>query len=116
MKRSLIWFSILYGELNALVLLVVLGSEWVGTKSGQAFCSRLSLDASSCRVGVLGVISTSLVIAGALTVRRLQADRRLGLQEKQPETKTGANLMDDSQEPHPQTLPFTDGTDEDKKT
>lgn len=80
MKRSLIWFSIIYGELNALVVLIVIASLYMDSPSGKNFCGGMGFEPLACKSVALVTISVCLVISLFLSVRRLQMAR---LSEKQ---------------------------------
>lgn len=76
MKQMWIWFGIVYGNLNALVLSVVLAAFWVDSPHGQAFCSSFSVDIGSCRVWILVLLISFFGTATVLSLRRLLAVRK----------------------------------------
>jgi hypothetical protein len=76
MNRSLVWFGVLYGNLNALVVLAVAGGIWVEKPSGQAFCSKFALDIGTCRVSIMMLVFTVLGTSTALSFRKLMQLRR----------------------------------------
>ena len=76
MKQMWVWFGIVYGNLNALVLSVVLGSLGVDSTTGRAFCGRFTADLSTCRVWILVLLVALFGSATLLSLRKLMAIRR----------------------------------------
>jgi hypothetical protein len=83
MAQMLVWFAILYGNLNALVVTAVLSGIWVGTPKGSQFCEALSLNVFPCRVSF---VLLSLIVFGTSTVwsfkRLLDIRRRQSMKSK----------------------------------
>jgi len=75
MNRSLVWFGVLYGNLNAMVVLAVAGGIWVGKPSGQAACAKFALDIGTCRVSIIVLVLVVLGISTALSFRKLMQVR-----------------------------------------
>jgi len=76
MKQMWIWFAVVYGNLNALVLTVVAGSFGVDTTSGRAFCTFFSVDTGTCRVWILVFLVAVFGSSTVLSLRKLMAVRR----------------------------------------
>ncbi|MEY2987201.1 MAG: hypothetical protein RJB13_722 [Pseudomonadota bacterium] len=76
MGKLLIWFSILYGNLVALVGLAGFAVWWTKQASGQQFCDELSLTLTGCRSVLL---VADVLVMGYATYRsfgRLSIARR----------------------------------------
>lgn len=76
MKRLLLWFGLIYGELNALVLLVVLVTYWVEWESGARFCRTIGLGTEACRSVLIVVVVVAVGFATLRSVRRFLQIRR----------------------------------------
>ena len=76
MGKLLIWFSILYGNLVALVGLAGLVVWWTNQSSGQQFCSDLNLSLTGCRSVLLVVDILVMGYATYQSFGRLAAARR----------------------------------------
>lgn len=76
MKQMWIWFGVLYGNLNALVMSVVVGAFGVDTESGRAFCTSFSVDIGTCRVWILVVLILLFGTSTILSLRKLMAVRK----------------------------------------
>lgn len=76
MKSALVWFAIVYGNLNAMVVLAVMGALWVEEPSGRAFCSKISLDIFTCRVSIVVSVVALLGVSTVLSIKRLLSVRR----------------------------------------
>lgn len=79
----LVWFGLVYGNLNALVFAVVGGSLWVETVRGRAACSRIFVDSGTCRVWILVALAVLFGTSTVLSVRRLLSVWRANKSTKQ---------------------------------
>ncbi len=86
MGKLLIWFSIVYGNLVALVGLAGLVVWWTSQASGQQFCSDLSWSLTGCRSVLL---VADVLVMGYATYRSFgrlsQARRRMESKPSQDE-------------------------------
>jgi hypothetical protein len=76
MKQMWIWFGVVYGNLNALVMSVVVGAFGVDSEAGRAFCSVFSVDIGTCRVWILVALISFFGTATVLSLRKLMAVRK----------------------------------------
>lgn len=76
MGKLLVWFSILYGNLVALVGLAGLVVWWTKQSSGQQFCGDLGLSLTGCRSVLLVVDVLVMGFATYQSFGRLAAARR----------------------------------------
>jgi hypothetical protein len=74
--QFLVWFALVYGNLNALVVGVVFLSVWVGGSSGSSICADWGFGVTSCRVTLVGAYALVLCISTALSFKRLLDIRR----------------------------------------
>lgn len=82
MGKLLIWFSILYGNLVALVGLAGVVVWWTSRADGQQFCADVGLTLTACRSGLLVVDVVVMGYATIVSLRRLSVERR-NLESKQ---------------------------------
>jgi hypothetical protein len=89
MRQMWIWFGIVYGNLNALVMSVVAGALFVDTRPGGRFCSSIFVDTGTCRVWILLILGGVFGTSTLLSVRKLMALRRRerDFSAKDPESK-----------------------------
>ena len=76
MKQMLLWFGILYGNLNALVLSLVAVGFGVDSSAGHAVCDRFTADLGTCRVWLLVLVALVFGTSTLLSLRRLLTVRR----------------------------------------
>ena len=76
MKQMLLWFGIVYGNLNALVLSLVAVGFGVDSAAGHAVCDRFTADLGTCRVWLLVLVALVFGSSTVLSVRRLLIVRR----------------------------------------
>jgi len=76
MKQMLLWFGIVYGNLNALVLSLVAVGFGVDSSAGHAVCDRFTADLGTCRVWLLVVVALVFGTSTLLSLRRLLTVRR----------------------------------------
>jgi uncharacterized membrane protein YdbT with pleckstrin-like domain len=76
MKQMLIWFGIVYGNLNALVGSVVLGTLWVDGAQGKNACLKFFVDIGTCRVWIVLALVVVFGTSTILSLRRFMQVRR----------------------------------------
>jgi hypothetical protein len=86
-KRLLIGFGIIYGELSAMVVLVVFSQLWWGSKQGEQTCSSLGWELLTCRALSGAVIVVLCSLATVLSFRTFVRSGRE--QERQAPTQAG---------------------------
>ena len=67
----LVWFAIVYGNLNVLVIGVVLLSLWAKSASGVARCASWNLSPIGCQVSLVVLCTVVLGTSTVLSLKRL---------------------------------------------
>ena len=71
MNQFLIWFALVYGNLNALVAGVVGLAIWAGGATGTKVCADWGMGVTSCRVTLVSVFALVLGTSTILSFKRL---------------------------------------------